>query len=146
MVTFIRISSDPGSGTFSSWTSMAVLFGIVIAARACNGSPVLRRLGVQLFRFSTLTAAQDPGRDGIALNLQRAAGNHPAAGAPEDIRKGRVLGVPKGPVDLQGLVGDPESGLVREAFCNRGLRRIDAPLIDAAGRAVEQQSSSVQLH
>src|SRR5512145_930072 len=91
-------------------------------------------------------ALEDGLGDAVLEDLDRAAGDHPAAAlAPAPLDQ-RVLGVAHAAHDLHRLVAALEARLVAVGLGDRRLLRGGQPAVGVDGGAVEQELPGVEFH
>src|SRR5262245_49342448 len=91
-------------------------------------------------------AAENALGDAVLEDLDRAAGDHPAAAAARAILDQLLLAVAHGAPDLERLVRHVEAGPVAVGLGDRRLVGRRQAAIGIAGGAVEQELRRVELH
>src|SRR5688572_6909721 len=84
--------------------------------------------------------------DAVLEDLDRAAGDHPAAAAAHAVLDQLFLAVAQAAHDLQRFVGDVEAGAVAVSLGDRGLVGRRETAVGVGGGAVEQELRRVELH
>src|SRR5688572_5096582 len=91
-------------------------------------------------------APENPFGDAVLEDLDRAAGDHPAAAAAHAVLDQLLLAVAEAAHHLQRLVGDVEAGAVAVGLGDRGLLGRGQAAVGVRGGAVEQELRRVELH
>src|SRR5688572_17161977 len=91
-------------------------------------------------------APENPFGDAVLEDLDRAAGDHPAAAAAHAVLDQLLLAVAEAAHHLQRFVGDVEAGAVAVGLGDRGLVGRRETTVGVGGGAIEQELRRVELH
>src|SRR5207237_3800993 len=99
-----------------------------------------------LFPALGKAAPEDAFGNTVLEDLDRAAGDHPAAAAAQAVLDERFLAVAHAAHHLQRFVRHVEAGLVAIGLGDGGFFRRWQPALGVGGGAVEQELRRVELH